>query len=215
MDADKPDYWSTWRYVEKLSLDEAARLLAGVDPLDTKANSSAVEAYYRAILTGLSDGSTPLDFDTFAIKAGKGRDKKAEKSIIGWGLIGTTKNMPHPNIDGEQSIISSKVLAAWADSKGIPHHWPRLQSDEADNTTATSKPAPAFPYTEELQAAIDAYEAVRGNPAALERTTPKRALLAWLEENRANLGSKARERIATMCNWEPQGGAPQTPTGRG
>ncbi|PJJ98538.1 hypothetical protein CO611_06605 [Lysobacteraceae bacterium NML03-0222] len=111
-----------------------------------------------------------------------------------------------------RTAIAAIDIALWAEKERIPHNW---RFKELCEPAITNKPAPAIPYTEELQAAIDAYEAVRGNPEATQGRTPKQALLSWLEENRPNLGAKARDRIATMCNWEPQGGAPATPTGRG
>jgi hypothetical protein len=45
----------------------------------------------------------------------------------------------------------------------------------------------------------------------LRGRSPKAALLAWLETNKPDLSANARERIATVANWQPTGGAPKTP----
>lgn len=66
-------------------------------------------------------------------------------------------------------------------------------------------------YPPELRAAIEAFEAVSRDPAATAKQTPKAALAAWLAEYKPELSGNARDRIATVANWQPQGGAPKTP----
>jgi len=66
-------------------------------------------------------------------------------------------------------------------------------------------------YPDELRAAVEAFEAVRDDANALRGVTPKTALLAWLSEHKPELSNGARERIATVANWQPGGGAPRTP----
>jgi hypothetical protein len=66
-------------------------------------------------------------------------------------------------------------------------------------------------YTEELRAAIEAFDAVSADPALTAKSSPKAALFAWLEANKPELSANARERIATVANWQPAGGAPKTP----
>lgn len=201
-----PGYWEDFRICSFLRLDEAAALLAGDNP-------------YAVSLNGMSSGKAELILRELIGAA----IRDVRFSMFSTVLRSDTLEPVHPAevknlVFKDVSPSSYAALYAfsyWADSKGIPHHWPRLQLDEADNATTASKAHAGLPYTEELQAAIDAYEAVRGNPESTQGRTPKQALLSWLEENRSNLGSNARERIATMCNWEPQGGAPATPTGRG
>jgi len=65
-------------------------------------------------------------------------------------------------------------------------------------------------YSPELRAAIEAFNAVRGDPAATAKRSPKAALMAWLDANKPELSANARERIATVANWQPTGGAPKT-----
>lgn len=78
---------------------------------------------------------------------------------------------------------------------------------------ATTSALDLSQYPGELSAAIEAFNAVRGHAQALAGKTPKAAISAWLEVNKPNLTSNARERIATVANWQPTGGAPKTPGG--
>jgi len=66
-------------------------------------------------------------------------------------------------------------------------------------------------YPQELAAAIEAFEAV--HTADLAGRSAKSVLLGWLNANRPQLSANARERIATVANWQPTGGAPKTPGG--
>lgn len=92
---------------------------------------------------------------------------------------------------------------------------------DAARAITTAKPLSLHPKAEdadtlqscpdELRAAIEAFRAVHDDPAALKGRHPKQALLAWLEANKPGIGPNARERIATVANWQPKGGAPKTP----
>lgn len=199
-----PGYWEDFRVCSFLRLDEAAALLAGDNP-------------HEVSLNGVPPGKAELILREFIGAAIRGARFSMFSTVLRSDTLepvhpGEVRNLVFKDVS-PSSYAAPYAFSYWADARGIPHHWPRLQLDEADSATSTSKLA--IPYTEEMQAAIDVYEAVRGNPEATQGRTPRKALLSWLEENRPNLGSNARERIATMCNWEPQGGAPTTPTGRG
>jgi hypothetical protein len=83
------------------------------------------------------------------------------------------------------------------------------------NTIANALPltnatAVANHYPQELSAAIEAFNAVRENSASTAKRSPKAALLAWLVVNKPDLSKNARERIATVANWQPSGGAPKS-----
>lgn len=62
---------------------------------------------------------------------------------------------------------------------------------------------------QELAIALAAHEAVRGSPDLLRRKTPKQALVQWLKVAHPELSVGAVERISTVANWEPTGGAPR------
>jgi hypothetical protein len=66
-------------------------------------------------------------------------------------------------------------------------------------------------YPDELRAAIEAFEVVHADPTRLRGRSPKTVLAEWLETHKPELSVSARERIATVANWQREGGAPKTP----
>jgi len=78
---------------------------------------------------------------------------------------------------------------------------PSSQSDEGAGIVLPPK----------LEAAIEAYRAVKNNQTLRRGRSAKAALMAWLEENSPNLSNQAREEIAKVANGSPEGGAPKTP----
>jgi len=66
-------------------------------------------------------------------------------------------------------------------------------------------------YPDELRAAIEAFEAVRADHTLLCGRSPKTVLAEWLEKHKPELSASARDRIATVANWQREGGAPRTP----
>ena len=61
-------------------------------------------------------------------------------------------------------------------------------------------------YCPELVIAIEAWQKV----VPKEKRSPKQSIAAWLDDNHPNLSTKAKERIVTMVNWKPRGGAPKS-----
>ena len=98
--------------------------------------------------------------------------------------------------------VSESALLIWCNKTGAPVPQSLIQPNR-DET--------AMNYPAELRAAIEAFDAVSRDPAATAKRNPKGALSAWLEKHKPELSSNARERIATVANWQPQGGAPKTP----
>ena len=96
----------------------------------------------------------------------------------------------------DNSMVEIADVIRWCDKNHFPHG---LSGDHEKD----SLPA-------ELCAAIDAFDALRSNPALTNKRTPKSAVKQWLKERRPELSENARERIATVVNWQPQGGAPKT-----
>ena len=87
------------------------------------------------------------------------------------------------------------------------------QGPEAEQlSTNRSVPLEADMLTPELSAALEVLKAIRSDEAAISGRTPKQAALAWLKANKKELSNDARARIATMVNWQREGGAPPTPT---
>ena len=97
--------------------------------------------------------------------------------------------------------VSESALLTWCNETGAPIP-PSLVHPYDDDAVEG--------YPSELRAAIEAFEAVHGAAIPSNRS-PKQRLLAWLAEHKPNIGPNARERIATVANWQPNGGAPKTP----
>lgn len=79
-------------------------------------------------------------------------------------------------------------------------------------------------YSAKLAAAITVWEFLKDNPDEYEKRSPKSAAKKWLTENAKKFGltnkdgkisKKAIEEIATVVNWQPQGGAPKSNTDEG
>ncbi len=64
-------------------------------------------------------------------------------------------------------------------------------------------------YAEELAIAFEAHAAV--SQAWHKSRSVKQQLMAWLKQNHPKLSQEAKERIAKICNWQKEGGAPLTP----
>lgn len=90
-------------------------------------------------------------------------------------------------------------------------HADELVSDSVNSESRLSFEQKIGAYPEELRVAIEAFEAVSADPST--STAPKRAILKWLDANKADLTKQAKERIAVVANWRPTGGAPKTPAG--
>lgn len=61
-------------------------------------------------------------------------------------------------------------------------------------------------YPEELDIALQAWRAVRNNPT---QAPAKVKLTEWLRQSGYELSTNAITRIATVCNWEKEGGRPK------
>lgn len=201
-----PGYWEDFRVCTYLRLDVAAALLAGENPHTVKTD-------------GLSTGKAALILHEMKLDLCLAIAAPPEKDLFSYGFFeahisiiksGTGERIPlgegqYVTVDEIDSSSWGRpfAFAHWAEVRGIPHYWPTLGKLVRD--------APGqLPYPYELQAAIDAFEAVSGNPEALKGKTPKQAITAWLEANR-ELSKDAIRRVAVVANWGKKGGAPVTP----
>lgn len=187
-------HWSGWETAEVATVREAACLLGGVDPAKYRESNRVLprdaEAYETALLRSIQINKLkPLAAWTF------NEDGRLEP--VAWSDIG-----PHTLLANATTVMTSD-LAAWADRHGITQYW--RAASAAPAALDLSKLPP------ELRAALEAFEAVHGNPKATEGRSPKSALMAWLQKNRSDLSAGAIDRIATVANWRPTGGAPKTP----
>lgn len=112
----------------------------------------------------------------------------------------------------EYGEVTRAALVEWCKARGRRPSALFAPEGQPDIAPAVASEMNALPP--ELAAAVEAFHAVRNDPHALSGTSPKQALFAWLEANKPELSKKAHDRIATVANWQPSGGAPKTPSGR-
>jgi len=190
----RPEWLGPWQYAELISLRDAACVLTYNDPNKFEGN--------RVIP---SDARTMGDVLGQSIIVGK-LQPYALRGIFGDDFNGYNEApmnadelSPHTQLS-EATTVKVSDLAAWCDSRGIAHPW---------GTTKMQHAAAIATYPDELRAALEAFEAVY--PTPLRGRSPKGVLTEWLEKHKPELSAGARSRIATVANWQREGGAPKTP----
>ncbi len=186
-------HWIDWRIVSKLRLLEAAYLLGGYDAqgAGNGCAPSNVVALLRELSIAVTDGKlVPLNECDFDIN-GNAIPLEPDQPILN-------------QIDARLIEVKVSDLAKWADAKGIEHHWP-TDGDLSPVRFDISR------YPEELRVAMEAFDAVSSE--LKPGRSPKQGLLDWLEKHKPEIGANARERIATMANWQKDGGLYKTPGG--
>ena len=91
----------------------------------------------------------------------------------------------------------------WAIEKGLYHH--KAASELAAQTSivpAFDKTNPTYPT--ELDWALQAWQAISTTTG---KGKPKARVIAWLDEHAIGLSKEAKQRIATVVNWDKTGGA--------
>jgi hypothetical protein len=99
--------------------------------------------------------------------------------------------------------VSEDALLEWCTERGAPIPPSLIEKEQHAARTAV--------YPDILSAAIEAFEAVHDDQAALRGKTAKQALRAWLDMHKTNLSKNARTLAAAVANWQRKGGAPKTP----
>jgi hypothetical protein len=178
-----------WRLMTSVTIRQAACLLVGIEP----------QKFLYSMFDQLPERARTMSMSIAqAIFAKKLRAHvvmvKLDGGEYGLGSIDDAKQYFDV---GDSSQIRVHELAEWCNENAIGHPWNQSAID---------------PYPQELRAAIEAFNAVRGDSSVTKRCSPKAALAAWLEKNKPDLSASARERVATVANWQPAGGAPKTPS---
>lgn len=191
-------YWDQWQHVEAVTITQAACLLTLNDP-SRHSSGRVLPSEADAMATAIQQAILLRRLPPFAAWA-YDPDYGQTVAVAGHDLS------PHLNLLRDSTIRVSD-LAAWCDSKGIQHCWSALSAnDEHEKPTMD-----IGHYPGELRAAIEAFNAVSANPTAIAGRSPRTAIVEWLESHKPEIGANARERIATVANWQPAGGAPKTP----
>jgi hypothetical protein len=187
--------WNEWKHFEMVTIRQAACLLSFVDPLVDASNS-------RWIVT---EAKAKRELLLQAVKLGRIRAKNL--FIHDWnGGVFRTKDLANLDVGdlSDSTEVMTSELAAWCDTKAFLHPWVGQIALALGCQTFGS-------YPPELRAAIEAFDAVHSDPCATAGKSPKKALEEWLRVNKPDLSAGARERIATVANWQREGGAPKTP----
>ncbi|MCF1367334.1 hypothetical protein LH704_11770 [Burkholderia cenocepacia] len=89
----------------------------------------------------------------------------------------------------------------------------RPYQSDAENNSSSGPLDPSSPlYPQELAIALAAWRAVTSNgQVAPDGVAAKTALMTWLGDAYPALGKDAKDRIATVANWNKRGGATRTP----
>ena len=185
-----------WRFADVLTVKEAACILGYEDPAKYTFNNNALPKEAEGMRLLLER----------AITQGNLRFAAAWEYFDGCNGPESTQTVNAHTFLADCTTIRVSDLTTWCDSKGIEHPFAAQPANNANAPT----PIPQT-YPDELRVAIEAFQAVSADPSATKTQTPKAALTAWLEKNKPELSANARERIATVANWQPQGGAPRTP----
>lgn len=193
---DRMEAWEGWKHADFVDLTVAACLLTAIAPSKYENNRvlpAKTEAMLKALKAALLTGALrPFAAWTW--------------EYIDWerrGIAPLTSNDIGPHTDlADNTTVKVCDLAAWCDSRGIAHPW---------STSETQHAAVIATYPDELRAAIEAFEAVHSDINLLRGRSPKTVLTEWLKNHKPDLSASARDRIATVANWQREGGAPKTP----
>lgn len=122
--------------------------------------------------------------------------------------------LEYSNWNQDNNTDTPANFIRWAVSKGIIPDWLEwaigqgLCSPEVNPLNQISRSygmSPAHPcYAEELDWALQAWHTVANTQG---KGKPKARILKWLDEHAPHLSNDAKERIATVANWDKKGGA--------
>lgn len=189
-----------WEHVELVTVYQASRLLTNLEPEATGLDIKQVR-----------DANAMLEVLKQAVLIGTLPPFAAYTRTDEGCLEEATEITSHMYLD-DATKVRMKDVAKWCEEKRIPHPWQeRIELEEFMASPVQCPIKRGSDYPPELRAAIDAFEAVRDNAKAQAGRSPRAAIAAWLKNNRSELSESARDRIATVANWQPNGGAPKTP----
>lgn len=195
---DALDYW---RLCDRLSLIQAALLIAGVDPAD---HELLVENWEDPKPRGYQASRAAL---IYAVKKGElPAEITREYDAVG-----------NEGFSWHATMIEVEDLRQWLRKRGIKTGF--FFPSESDGPDYLN---PAHDkYAPKLAAAVGAWSAVATNPELTRGRSVKQALVIWLRQNAntyqltkddGNPNDLGIEEVAKVANWDMQGGAPKTPT---
>lgn len=188
-----------WKLCERLSVVQAALLISGQEP--TKFTGKQVSEIEKDVLHFLPVKTALLaaieEIDSFG--------------TIVWG----GGDFDNRYIDCHESYVRVETLRSFLKEKGLVDNYFTGSEESRPGYLQPDHPR----YAPQLSAAVEAWMR-HEDPEKLQGKTPKKAIEKWLRENASRFGmtnedgsanESGIERIARICNWLPQGGAPATP----
>ncbi len=105
--------------------------------------------------------------------------------------------------------VNTRVFVEWAERLKwtVPAEFQTLGADIPAREGFALDPD-SETYPRELDIAFFAWRAASRAPKS--GTSPKTQIKQWLDTHYTDLSDKAKERISTVCNWNPKGGKPET-----
>ena len=192
-----------WKFLDELNVFQISLLLAGHDPAPLE--RIPYSEWSDEIVDAVAPYLTSL------------------KSAVRTGRLDTLFQpwtYDSEDIDWTRTLVDVWTLRVWLGKKGMPANFFDLPPLDFGSPLALDDPSSQF-YSQKLAAAVAAWTAVTSDPARRRGKSPKRAVAEWLTENAAKLGllnpdgtvnKQGIEEIAKVANWQPNGGAPKTPS---
>ncbi len=197
------DALERWQFVEELNVYQIALLLAGHDPAPLE------RVAYSVFGDDIIDAAAPfLTSLKNAIRAGR-----LDTIVRPW-------NQGDDEIDWSNTLVDVAELRDWLARKGMPSAFFRPPPSKATAALEIDDALSPF-HSPKLAAANAAWTAVASDPKRRRGKSVKQAIIGWLTENAGSCGLTNRdgspnkqgiEEIAKVANWQPNGGAPKTPS---
>ena len=193
-----------WRLCEELTIEQAALLIADVDPASEQARLSpnhwgAAPTIYLAARTAIENALRRKSIRGTLVSRFADDPDRGSYAIAN-------------SVDPGASHIDVESLKEWLRSRGLRSGFFFPTDTDAPDYLDPKNSR----YAPKLAAAVRAWQAVT-DPAGKH---PKQALLKWLREHSAEFGLSDEdgkpndtgiEEVAKVANWQPGGGAPKTP----
>jgi hypothetical protein len=192
----KQPKWKHWRQFDRVTLKQAVELSCGLDP----------ELLGTLILFGHELISTVL---------GPLWIEKHNRLTIARSHLGTSlKFGPSWNSDEDNRTVRLSEFAAWATSmkwRPLPRQFKAIAKTKPPPSRYAEFDPASDKYPPELDKAMQAWRYAVKNAA--KRKPPKQLARDFLEQNYPDMPNDAKDRIATVANWDKKGGAPRRGSG--
>ena len=197
------DELNFWKLCDRISIAEAALLIAGINPSDHPANLYNWDAKnqprsFRPTVQALR-GAIELESLKGETFYHTGHDDDGE---------------PYRNFDPAESTVDVEDLRRWLAAKNVRSGFFAVRVDAPQPYMNPSHER----YAPKLAAAVAAWESVGRDRG--EGRSVKQQLEAWARRHANEFGlcdedgnpkKAAMDNIAIVANWETKGGAPKTP----